>query len=835
MLRLSFLAWRNLGFNRLRSFLTAGAVVLGVAMFMAALTANRTLEQNLSRVAQEVVGKADLEIRAFAEPGLSRESLERLDQLPGIEETAPYVRKRTFYRTPQYRGFLELVGIQPITETKIHIYHLVSGVFLAEEANSTVLLMEDWAAARGLGLGDSIELVTHEGFQTFTVIGLLSQAGIGEDQFGRVALVSLQTAQDLFAMGDRASRVSVVLEEGTDPSSIESLLPQALIEDYLILRPPEIQREILSSLADLRALLLLFAAVSLFVAAFLIYNTLAMSVAERVRMLGLLRAVGTSGGQIIRLVLWEALLLGTLGSLVGVFLGAGLAYFLSQGVATFQEIVLRERIVVSFQDALVSMGAGVGLAVLAGFVPAWRASRVTPVEALRPYLAPRYAAWDPGQWVWGLALTLFGLALTYFASGNYPALGVLGIFLLCVGIVPLSQPLIAPLGQLAAFPLRRLFPREGDLGRRNLERTPGRTALTVGALAVAIATILSLGILTFSTWSVGQGWVRSLFVGPWVVVSPVPQPPPLAAEFSKISGVTQVLLLRHFPANWEGRAVTVVGMDLAATLEGGALELISGGQEEIRARLAQGDDRLVLIPRLLAEAHGLRVGEALNLKTLEGLQPFAIAGILANSFPTAGEEGAILMDRQAMVRDFGVDGFNLLNLSDDGRSSNMASLLADEAELLGMELTSVDQIAEIIRNTLTSLFALLGATLLAALLVGGLAIANTMMVNVSERRYEIGVLRAAGMTVEQIQAMVLVEGGIMGGIASVLGLGMSLLLAAAMIRFLESPDFSPAFTVPWELFLPTLLFPPLIAILAAIYPARTAASAPISKVLRLWE
>ena len=834
MPRLSLLAWRSLGSSPLRSALTAAAVALGVAMVMAALTANRTIERNLVEVAHEVVGAADLEVRAFREPGLSQESLEGLRALPGVEEISPFARKRTFYRTPEVRGFLELVGIEPIVETRVHSYHLAEGVFLADEANDTVLLVAGWAAARGLETGDVIELVTVDGFQPFRIIGLLSQAGIAEDRFGRVALVSLKTAQEAFGLGDRAGHVSVMLAPGASADAVEERLPEALREDYLVLRPPEIETEILTALSDLRPLLLVFAAVALFVATFLIYNTIGISVAERVRLLGLLRAVGTTDFQIVRLVLAEAAILGLQGGIVGILAGAWVAGSLSQVLAGLQEVRLETGAVLAVEDAAVSLALGVGLAVLAGFVPAVRASRVSPVEAMRPYLAPLYLSGDPSRWVWGPAVAILGLALANLGGTQSGPVGVLGIFLLCVGIVPLTEPLVGPLSRVAELPLRFVPRRTREIGRRNLERTPARTTLTVGAFAVAVATGISLVILALSTWAAGTEWVRGLFPGPWVVVSPVTHPVSLIAELEATPGVTEVRAYRRFPVNWEGRSLEAVGLDLAEAVRAGRPELIEGDPAAILARLSQGDHRLLLIPRSLAVRFRLSVGDPLSLKTGEGTQDFEVAGIIARSFPGITQEGAVLLPTQSMVQDFGYDGFDLLNLETEGDPETLGPILADQAELYGMELVTVEEMGQAVRQALVRLFLLLGVTAIAAVAAGTLGMANTMIANVNERRREIGTLRAAGMTVEQVMAMVLAEAGIMGGVASLLGAGMSALLALAMLRFLQAPDFAPALTVPWAPILGILLLPPIIAVLASIYPARRVATAPLIRSLRDW-
>lgn len=827
---LSLLSYRGLASNKVRSLLIFAAVVLGVAMFMAAIATNHALDESLVSKAQQVVGKADLEVRALSDMGLSSEALQSVASAPGVKTAVPLVRKRTYYRGEGQRGFVELIGIEPIQETELRAYDLSEGVFLADDANYTALLLESWAQDKGLDKGDEIELITVDGFRSFQIVGLLSRAGVGETSFGRVVFVSLKTAQAMFGLEDRISHVSVELEPGMTVDQVQGEMEGRLQEDFIIVPSETIERGLRDSVRDIQRLLLLLGTVALFVGGFLIYNTLAITVSERSRDIGLLRAGGATSTQVLSLFLYEALLLGAAGSATGVILGWGLAQILARGVSLTQAVPIRS-VPLGIGDLVFSVVAGVGVSVLAAFLPAWEATRLGALEAIRPEYVRRSAPRGILRSLFGLLAVVVGILLILGGHGVlFVSAG--GVVLLCVGLVPLSQTLIQPLANIASLPFRWLLRREGDLAVRNLVRTPGRTSLTVGGLTAAVAVIVALAVSAASVSTAGQKWVRSLFAGQWLVVSPVTQPMVFADQLASLEGVEKVLPVRIFAVNWQGKYLGAAGLPLTESLAQGALQMLTPERSQAVAILEEGP--AVIIPSLLAQRYDLSVGDEISLRTKKGVESFRVAGIAAHSLPAANEEGAILLPWEQMVEHFGLTGFDVLDIvSDDGIDNlGFEHALASEAELYGMEANSVDTIVSSVREAIGNLFGLLTAMVASALLVGGLGIANTMIVNVNERRREIGLLRAAGMNPEQILAMVLVEAGTMGAMGGLMGAAAGLLISVVIVEFSRSADFDPRYVIPFGFVALVSILPVLLSLAASAYPARWAASLSVIESLR---
>ncbi len=827
---LSLLSYRGLASNKVRSLLIFAAVVLGVAMFMAAATTNNALDESLALMAQQVVGKADLEVRPLSDRGLSAEALQSIASARGVRTAVPLVRKRTYYRGQGQSGFVELIGIEPIQEIELRAYDLSQGVFLADDANYTALLIESWAQSKRFDRGDEIELITVDGFRSFKIVGLLSRAGVGETSFGRVVFVSLKTAQAMFGLGDRISHVSVELEPGVTIDQMHQELEGWLQEDFIVVPSEAVERGLRESVRDIQRLLLLLGTVSLFVGGFLIYNTLAITVSERSRDIGLLRASGATSAQVLTLFLYEALLLGASGSAAGVVLGWGLAQILARGVSLAQAVPIRS-VPLGIGDLVFSVVAGVGVSLLAACLPAWQGSRLGALEALRPEYVRPPAPRGGLRWLFGLVAVVLGILLILGGRGAL-LVSAAGVVLLCIGLVPLSQTLIQPIANIASLPFRWILRREGDLAARNLVRTPARTSLTVGGLTVAVAVIVALGVSAASASTAGQRWVRSLFAGQWLVVSPVTQPMVFADELASLEDVKKVLPVRIFAVNWQGKYLGAAGLPLTESLSEGALEMGAPERSQALAILEQGP--AVIIPSLLAQRYGLSVGDEIPLRTEEGIESFRVAGIAAHSLPAANEEGAILLPWEEMVEHFGLTGFDVLDIVPDEGIDNatFGETLASQAELYGMEANPVDTIVNSVREAIGDLFALLTAMVASALLVGGLGIANTMIVNVNERRREIGLLRAAGMNPEQILAMVLAEAGTMGVMGGLMGAAAGILISVVIVEFSRSADFDPRYVIPYGFVALVSILPVLLSLAASAYPARWAASLSVIESLR---
>jgi putative ABC transport system permease protein len=324
--RFSSLAWRSLRARPLRSFLTAAGIALGVAVLFASLSAGATMDAAVERAATDEIGHAALRVDALEEQGLSPAAVAAITKVAGVEVAAPALERKTYLAAnPNRSSSAELtppvtvLGIDPVAEPKLHDLSLAAGVGLRADEGQTALVTQTLASAEHLRVGDPITLNGGaSGPVAFQIAGIVSGDGPLPDAAGRLVFVPLAAAQSLFGTTG-VTRVDLGLRAGTTTDELMGQLEASISsEPYLLSRPEDLAASLRSETDGFRSTLLLVAAVVLFAGAFLIFNTLSMTVAERSREVGLLRAAGTTRSQVMSFVLLQALALGVGGSFVGV-------------------------------------------------------------------------------------------------------------------------------------------------------------------------------------------------------------------------------------------------------------------------------------------------------------------------------------------------------------------------------------------------------------------------------------------------------------------------------------------------------------------------------------
>jgi putative ABC transport system permease protein len=823
---LLLLASRSLAASRLRTSLTVLAVLLGVACIMGTLTAIAAIQSRLEQSAEEAAGRADLEVRALPERGFPLAAAGAARSIPGVTLVAPVVEKRTFLRAegaPRARGFVHLVGLDWRVEAEVRSLTLRAGRW-PEPGERAVALMNGWAAEHGLGLGAQVELITRDGFRVFDVVGLVGDAGLARRSFGRVVFVALEAAQDIFGMQDRVTHLSLRLERPELREEVARRLADVLPVGYTTLQPDEVGRELRSAAEQLALGLLLFGATALFVGAFLINNTINMTIAEQRRHIGLLRAAGVTREQVLVIVLVQALGVGLLGSAAGVLLGLGLAHAIMGSLSGWTP---SGALAITWLPQAVAVSLGVGVLTAAGSAlwPAWKASAIMPVEAIRQTRA-RLAS----RAVRVTRIAVPGLVIAGAVGLVWPVpepvaaplrTGSVLLFLLAAGLVAIE--LVAPLAAVCAAPFRWLIRAEGRLAELNLRRAQYRAGLTVVGFTASLALMLALATLGSSAATAGQQRLAGLFPGDVLLVSPVSQPARVLDAFRQEAEVSAVSPLRPFPVasgtTWLD-AMAVEPVDYAQALP----RLLTAGDPEAAARRLRAG-RAVLIPSRLAQSRDLDLGDTLPLMTVHGPAPFVVVGILAASFPSSDQLGALVLSRWDAQRLFGVEGFRLLAVTPATgvSAADSAAALTPLAERYGMEVVPMDEVRSAIGEGVGRLLYLFSGLIGVGVLVAALGMVNTMMVNIAERRREIGVLRALGLTRGQVQAMVLAEAGMMGLMGGLLGVLSGLALGRLLVLLARSPDFDPQPILPLGAAVLGVLGAMLVAMLAALGPARAAA------------
>ncbi len=851
-MRLSALAWRSLWARPLRTALTVVGIALGVAIVTATLVANQAATDAVQRAASELFGRADLRVRAFAETGLTPRAVTTLRALPDVTAAAAVSERRLQVTTlpgPEEQVFngMLVIGIDPAADRAIRDPHLVEGRPLADDAVNEVLVNAHWADDHHLLVGDQLLL---SGAQPeaapLTIVGLLDDVGFGALGSGTVAVLPRSTLEDDFGTADRSivpapvTSVDLVVAPGR-VAAVQAELDRSLDEPFVVETVATATAQLQRAQDGFAGIAFLFGLVALAVGGFLVANTMSITLSERSREIGLLRAAGTTARQILGIFGRQALALGIAGSFLGILLGIAVAAGMI-GFLRSTRAVLIDGLPLNPLALLLALSVGIGVTLAAAGLPALLAARAGPLDALRPSRQPVRSLRDRLGWLLGLELILLvaGLVTYPLARGSASLPAILLAVAVLVGGAAVTALAVAPVGRLVGRPFEWFFGAEGLLGRANLGRDRARTGLTVGALLIGLAAVVALGTVAETARGTAQRWVDSILPGGYGIrLGIAVGAADIGDTLNATDGLKVATPIVEFPAveTRESRRIEVAaaGIDPDVYASSGSLIFTSGDRTRAFDALRSGG--AVLVPAAVAQRDGVAVGDTLTLGVPgEGTDTFTVAGIIAYSIPSTSGEPALLVSLHDAAAVFGVSDATLWALEPrPGTPADSFRQAVDRtaAALAAAPITAADVAGDLSRS-LDRLIGLFDALAFISVLIAALGIVNTLSVGVVERVREIAILRSHGMTVRQVQAMVVTEAAIMGTIGGIAAAGVGLLVALALVSVGAVTDFG-AISVPWLLVVITVLLGTGVAALAGIYPARLAARLPIVGSLRHFE
>ena len=833
------LAFRSLRARPLRATLSTLGVALGVAVLFAGLATNAGVEASVQSTVRDLVGRADLRVAAFGETGLSPETVSIIAETRGVAVAAPALERRTYLATGLAQGEalpppVTVLGIDPTVDARLHDLALVDGSPLLAVDEHSALVTERLAAQDGLAVGSPLTMQGAGERITYRVVGIIRGDGPLTGAFGRTVVVPLLTAQAVFDESG-VTRVDIGLTADAHPGEVTTGLESRLLaEPYVLSSPQELAATLRASTTDFQATTALIAAIALFAGAFLIFNTLSMTVVERIREVGLLRAAGASRGQVMSFMLTQALALGVIGSLLGLFLGGILAFGMVAFVRTIGSVTL-DRPAVPLDAVVMAALVGVGVTLAAALEPARRASRIQPVEALKARLDLPAARNARLRWlaaVFGVVAVVGVVILPRAASSAavVQALGIYAVLLVGTLLIPFVLPAVA---RIAGAPFAVLLRFEERLARSSVVRDRSRTALTLGGLTVGLAMIVALGGVGQHARAAAAGWIADVIPGELVITSirPIAEDEGVEADLTgAVPGIARMSPIATFDVALDGirtDAAAVVGADMA---DDGRLRFVAGDREAALAELDDGG--VTIVPAGLAARLGLSVGSVLTLPSADGGRlDLLVAGIVERSIPGRTGESMLVgwTDATTSLGVAGADVFALRFAPD--APATAPETLRTAASQLALEVVPLDRIEGAISDALGRIFGLFDALAAVAVLIAALGIVNTLTMNVIERVREIGILRAAGMTRDQVWRSVVVEAGVLGLAGALLGIALGLIVGALMV-VLAGGRIDVASGIPWPIIGLALVLGVVVAMLAAAYPARLASRLSIVRAVQ---
>jgi putative ABC transport system permease protein len=843
-------ALRGIRARKLRAFTTWLAIFLGVALVSGTYVLTDTINASFSDIFSEslkgtdvaVTARQDVQSDEVGPPGFPARLLERVRKVDGVEAAAGSV-----FATGR---FIDAKGdpighsfapnfISSLLPERFETLDYVEG---RKPRTPTEASIDTQTADTGdLKLGSTLRLAGAHEAKAYKVVGLTK---LGDTSFGGagIAQVQLPEAQRITDRVGQFDQISVAAADGVTPVELRDRIARVMPHQVQVETGEEAAKRETDDIADnlsfLRIALLVFAGVSLFVGAFQIFNTFSITVAQRTREFGLLRTLGASRNQILGSVGTEALTIGLLGSAAGLAGGIGFAFGINELFKAVGIDLPNTGTVIALRTVIVSLIVGLGVTLVAALVPALRATRITPMAALRE--AELEEAKPRGRAITvvavalgavGLAMMLVGLFGGIEDSGSAAGLLGGGAALILFAVSLFSPRLVRPLASLTGRPLEKVRGLTGRLARENAMRKPGRTATTAAALMIGLALVVFVTIFAEGLKSSVAKTVDESFRGEIVLqnsdsFSPIPRD--AVDEARKVDGVATVSSITYATGALPhgGDNVRVAAVDPSTLGQVLALEFKSGGPSAL-AGLGSHD---AIVDDNFARDHGLKVGDTLRLRTpLERTASFTVRGTVKGELDLLGKA---VVDESA-TRQFGrlQPSLALARLRPDASPKDVQKEIDDAVKhrYPTVEVQNQSQLKDQQEEQVNQLLGLVYALLSLAVIVSLFGIVNTLALSIHERTRELGMLRAVGMSRRQVRRMVRYEAVITALIGAILGMVLGVVFAALVSRPLADEGFGLSYPIGALIML--LVLAAVAGVVAAIGPARRASRVDVLRAL----
>jgi putative ABC transport system permease protein len=802
----------------LRATLTVFGIAIGVAAFVAIQLANQSILASFRRTINAVAGRSTLVVTA-GELGFDETLLLKVQGTEGIESAAPLIMGIAPAEGRQGEVLLVL-GADLLAEEAFREYRLMGEKEVVDLKTllqpETLFLSQTFATIQGLKVGDPITLLTGSRRRAFIIRGLLEPRGPARALEGHLALMDIATAQAAFDKVGRLDRIDIILREGAEINSTAALLETVLPAHLTVKRPEQRNRQVETMLAAFRLNLNALSAISLVVAAFLIYNTLSLSVIHRRQQIGILRSLGVSTGEVVTLFVSEALVLGGIGSLMGLGLGIFLATqvldTISQTVSNLYSFIRVTHVNVDPATLLTALGLGLFFSLVAALYPSIQGGRVSVRESLDPPLASEEVRGPRTL----LLLSLLLLAGSYWAArqspvGGTPLFGYLALVLLILGGALLTPWAILGFAWIVRRVGKSVGRSEGLLVASHLRGYRGRHAVAVAAMMTALAMLIGVAIMIGSFRRTVEIWVQETIRAD-LMVTPAARftkgvsatlPSGLVDRVRKIPGIAAVDPFSGFKVPFGGRELRLAAGDFEVLAARGRLLFLRGTSPEVLTRAK--DQESVIISETTALTHDITWGDQIILDTPTGPVSFPVAGIFYD-YTTDG--GKIVMDRGLFRRYWGDRGINVLAVyvTPEADAAVIARSIKRAGDGAAIIVMPNQDLKKRVLTIFDQTFAVTHALRVLAVIVAALGILNALWSSVLERQREIGILRSVGASRPQVFRLILQEAGLLGLLAEILGVVIGLLLAIVLIHVINKQSFG------WSIL---FFFPPTVLVTSA--------------------
>ncbi len=841
-------ALRGLAGRKLRALLTGIAIILGVAMISGTFVLTNSIDHAFDKIFTDarkgsnavISGKSAFDIgdqTGVSAPTLDQSLLPKVRALSGVAEAEGSVDSDSTQLIDKNGKVIQFgLGGAPNLgfsiangASRFNPLSLVSGTW--PHGGHAIVIDKETASKKDLQVGDSIGVQVEGPVEQFRISGIVQFSSGLTIGGATLAGFDLPTAQRLFQRPGQFDEIAVAAKpDVSDPQlakEIRTILPSTAQVRTASQQVAEDAADTNDFISFMRIFLLAFGFIALFVGSFVIANSLSITIAQRTRELATLRTLGASRRQVLRSIILEALVVGVLGSVVGLFSGL----LLAKGLFGFFDLIgfdLPNTGLPFLTTTAVVTGliAGILVTLIASLRPALRATRVPPIAAVREgaVLPPgRFARFRGFAAASTAALGFAALAYGIFGNGLGTKqvlifMGV-GVLLVFMGVALFASRFVRPLAELLGWPATRVGGAAGYLARDNARRNPQRTASTAAALMIGLTLVTLVATLSSGILASFKGAVNDLFVGDYAITaqnnfSPIPIDAANAA--AKAPGVTDVGNVRT------GEIKVFNNVEFATAVDPGMAQVIdmtwTEGSQEVFSTL--GSDG-AFVDNGYAKDHLLKLGSPVRVTFPNGhVRTFVIKGIFDP--PSGGSPfGPVTISASAWDSEVPAPKnlYSFLKMEGGKTDANQAALEKSLADFPNAKVATREQFIDNQIAPFKKILLILYVLLALSVIISLVGIINTLVLTVYERTREIGMLRAIGMTRRQIRRMILHESIITALIGAALGIILGIVLASLLIIRIDFIIFS----FPTTQVIVFVLAAILVGILASIFPARRAA------------
>ena len=826
--------------HKLRLALTTLGIALGVAVFFAVRTTNTTLVDSLNSTIEKLAGKATLQVAA-GQGGFPVDVLRTVRETNGVELAEPVSETIVNTVEPANEKLLVL-GLDTSSDLKIYSDLFEEGDMAIKNPlaftsrSDSIAVTRKFADRFGLKDGSALKVQTLQGEMTFTVRGLFSSEGSGNIFDGNVAVMDLYAAQETFAKVGKLDRIDLMNSADVSIDDLVKELQSKLPTGIKVVRPSLRGQALENAVSTMHFGLTIMSFLALTICVFIIFNSFSISLNQRWKEIGILRSIGTTRSDIMAMFMGEAVVLGFVGSVLGIIGGVLLAraaiLVVSRVTANFYGVVTSPNAFsIDYAFALQAFAVGIAISLIAAWLPARAASHLRPILALTNIeTRQKELGLNKLRIATGVVLVVAGLLLVKYTRPQagtsiqmfYGLVIQLGMIFLLPMFIRIGAKILRPLMGL-------FFGIEGVIAVETMAASPRRTVSTVGALMIGLSFVLAnAGLIQSQKAALDHSLDKA--VGADFLITSSDQLNLRTYHFSKetadkLASLPEVAVadtLRTTAVELNGEEISLIAHNSNAyfTISPDLLDV--GDPNTARSAMARGEG--VLISNNLGMREGLGIGDHIKIESPSGTLDLPVVGML-NYFRS--EKGTIFIDRSIYEKNWNDTQSDFVFIDVKAGTDRIAFKQKLEAMITSEQafVYTHEEFKAWASGMIDQFFSLMYLQMVIAILVAAIGLVNTMVISVAERRRELGIFRAIGGLRRQVARMVMLEAVCIGSIGFATGVITGLFVAYFLVNTAAKvvAGFTVDLVFPFWLTLMSIPLVLLVATLSAFFPAFNAA------------